>query len=53
MVFGVLRAPNIVFRVLISRLHMAAKLGFLDLVELLINYGADVGARDSEGNNPA
>ena len=32
---------------------MAAKLGFLDLVELLINYGADVGARDSEGNNPA
>ena len=37
----------------ISRLHLAAKGGYIDLVELLLNYGADPNLRDNIGYNAA
>merc|ERR1712139_494320 len=33
-------------------LHYAAQVGYLDCVELLVSKGADVGAKDSDGNTP-
>lgn len=35
-----------------SRLHLAAQGGFVDIVELLLNYGADPYLRDMNGFNP-
>ena len=36
-----------------SPLHYAARYGFLDIVTLLKNYGADVNDRDCNGFTPS
>jgi truncated hemoglobin YjbI len=37
---------------LVSRLHYAARAGFLKTIEVLLEHGADPGARDSHGRTP-
>lgn len=34
-------------------LHYAARFGFIDIVKLLIKYGADINLRDNNGFNAA
>lgn len=37
----------------LSVLHYAARFGFMDIIKLLLKYGADINQRDSNGFNAA